>query len=160
MAVADAMPLRALVLAAVEGTPYAPRQLEMLDEALAGTGAECRALVAARDGELVGVALFGEVAGTRGAAKVHLVAVTAGARLLGIGARLVDAAVAELAAAGARLAIAEVPDDPRVAAGRALLVGAGFREESRVADFYADGVALVVMRREVSRGEQGAGGRG
>ncbi|MDQ3698929.1 MAG: GNAT family N-acetyltransferase [Gemmatimonadota bacterium] len=132
--------------AAIGGTPYAARLFELLEEALAGETAESRACVAVRDTEIVGLVMYGEIAGTRGAAKLHLVAVTASARLQGVGGRLVDIAAADLARRGVRFVLAEVPDDPRVAPGRELLFRAGFQEESRVPDLYADGVALIFLR--------------
>jgi ribosomal protein S18 acetylase RimI-like enzyme len=146
----DAGAARALVLGAIERTPYAEPALETLSRAVESPTAEARSLAAVRGGDLVGVIVYGTVAGTAGAGRVYLVAVTAGARLQGVAARLLDAAVAELVRARARFVLAEVPDDPRLAPGRELLTRAGFAEESRVPDYYADGVALTFLRRPVA----------
>ena len=142
---------RALAAGAVAATPYAPAILDALAAALEGRGAEWEALVAARAGEVVGVAVYGLIAGAAGAGRLHLVAVTAGARLRGVGTALVDAAVAALAARGARFVLAELADDPRMAPGRELVLHAGFAEESRVPDFYADGIDLAFLRRDTGR---------
>jgi ribosomal protein S18 acetylase RimI-like enzyme len=141
--------LRGLLEREVGGTPYAAIPRYFLSLALERAERESSIVVAERGGEIVGLTLFGEVAGSVGTGRVHLIAVTASARLHGVAIQLCDAALAELAARGARLAIAEVPDDPVVASGRALLTRCGFLEEARVADYYRDGVAMVVLRREL-----------
>ena len=141
---------RALVLETLGGTPYLGAALETLGRAIDSPPGEARALAAERAGECVGLVVHGTVAGTAGAGRVYLVAVTASARLQGTASRLLDAAIAELHRARARFILAEVPDDPRLAPGRELLLRAGFAEESRVADFYADGVALTFLRRPVA----------
>ncbi len=97
----------------------------------------------------VGVAVAGFVAGAVGTGKVHLVAVEPPMRGRGRGAALVEAAVRTLAERGARLVVAEMPDDPTDAAlvaGRAALERGGFAEEARVRDLFRDGVDLVVLR--------------
>ena len=138
------------MLSALERTPYAAHALEILSGAVESPSAEMRALAAGVGGELAGVVVYGMVAGTLGAGRVYLVAVTAGARLRGVATRLVDSAGAELEREGARFVLAEMPHDPRLAPGRELLLRSGFAEESRVPDFYADGVALTFLRRPVS----------
>jgi len=144
---ADRATLRAFIEHDVAGTPYAEVPLYFLRLALEGRAADSRAVVALRAGEPVGCALYGEVAGTVGTGRMHFIAVTASARLLAVGAGLCEAAVADLAARGARLVIAEVPDDPVLVSGRALLAKCGFVEEARIADYYRDGVAMLVLRR-------------
>ncbi|HEX6965649.1 MAG TPA: GNAT family N-acetyltransferase [Gemmatimonadaceae bacterium] len=152
LAATDAPAARALIAGAMGATPYIAVIADALDLALqtvhAGIGLESLGLVAEREDELVGVALYGLVAGSEGTGKLHFVAVTASARLQGVASELCDAAAAALAAHGARFVIAEVADDPRIAPGRALLAHAAFREEARVADYFADRIALVVLRRE------------
>ena len=137
----------------VEATPYGPAVESALTQAVeaadTGVGTESLGLVAERDGDIVGLALYGLVSGSEGAGKLHLVVVTASARLQGVATELCDAAAAALAARGARFVIAEVADDPRMAPGRSLLMHAGFCEDARVADYFADGIALVILRREI-----------
>ena len=143
---ADRTAIRGLVELDVAGTPYAESVGYFLRLALDGRGEESRAIVAAQHGELIGVALFGAVAGAVGSGRMHFVGVTASARLHGIGTALCEAAIAEMAASGARLVIAELPDEGALAGGRALLNRAGFLEVARVADYCRDGVDLVIVR--------------
>ena len=140
---------RMLARAELAGTPYGEGPLETLERVL-GTGGddEARGFAAMRGGELVGLAIYGLVAGTQGAAKLHLLLVTASARLAGVGHALCDAA-SEALRGHARLLVAELPDDPAAAAGRELLRRAGFCEEGRIPDFYRDGVALLLLRRDL-----------
>ena len=145
----DADAARELVEAEVAGTPYAELPRWALDAALTGESDEARACVAVRESSaLVGIVLFGLVAGAEGAGRLILVTVTAAARRQGVGAQLVTAAVDDLARRGARFAGIELPDDPALQPGRALLLRSGFREDSRVPDFYRDGVDLVFLRRD------------
>jgi hypothetical protein len=48
-------------------------------------------------------------------------------------------------AAGERLVVAELPDDPAVRHAIAALRGSGFDEETRVDDFIADGIGLQFL---------------
>jgi ribosomal protein S18 acetylase RimI-like enzyme len=137
---------RALLGAELPHNPYGARALELI-EAVTPDG-EYRALVAEHDGATVGVAVYGIVAGTRGAGSVYAVVVDPAHRHAGLGRALVDAAAAALAALGARFALVEVPDDPAAVAGVTELVRAGgFVETARVSDLYRDGVALAFWQR-------------
>ena len=133
----------------VAGTPYAAVVEYFLRLASEGGERESRALVAERGGDIVGFALFGEVAGAVRTGRMHFVSVTASARLHAIGIGLCEAAVADLVSTGARLVIAEVPDEPLLSPGRALLARCGFSETARVADYYRDGVDLIILQRLV-----------
>ena len=134
-------------LAAVRAICATGRAGELLDRALAGTP-ECQARVAlAADGSVAGFALSGLVAGALGTAALLWVAVAAGRRRRGIGGQLVADALGRLAAGGARLAVAELAEDPGAAAAVALLAAAGFEREAVVPDFYRDGVPLSLWRR-------------
>ena len=143
---ATAAGARALLGAEAARHPYAARPLELLDAAAAGS-AEYRVDVAGEGDRARGVVVWGLVAGASGAGMVYGVCVDAAARRRGIGRRLLAHALAGLRAEGARTTFAEVPDDTAVADLLALLAAAGFREEARVADFYRDGVALLILRR-------------
>ena len=113
---------------------------------------------AAIDGEqLAGFVLYGLVAGAIGTGRIHLVAVDERHRRGGIGRRLVAATLDALFAIGARFVVAELPDDPALAAGRLLLTSEGFREEARVDDFVRDGVALLIVRTDGRGGSAAAG---
>lgn len=112
-----------------------------------GTSNESRAIVAEGNGAVVGFVLFGDVAGAIGTGRLHTINVASTARRNSIGRGLCDAAIADMIAHGARLVLVEVPDDPSSMPGRALLARCGFVEAARVADYYRDGVDLVVLDR-------------
>jgi ribosomal protein S18 acetylase RimI-like enzyme len=120
-----------------------------LHRAIRAPGPEERALVA-RDrlgGAAAGFALFGEVAGARGAGRLRVVAVAPLARRRGVGRALVDGVVVALRESGARFVLAEVPDEPDARCFAVLLEGCGFHEEARAADLVREGVAMRYVRR-------------
>lgn len=121
---------------------------ERFERAL-GETPESRAVAAFDgDGRAAGIVLFGLVAGALGTGAVYWFAVRADRRRHGVGRALLALAKAELAAEGARIVVAEVPDD---AAAMAKMLGAGgFEREGVVPDFYRDGVALTIWRYSVS----------
>ena len=147
---ADAAAARRLLLAELGGTPYAEPALAGLGFALREATGEAAGLVADRSGEVVGVAVFGEIAGAIGAGRLHYVT-AAGALPDGVGRRLCEAALAELADRGARFVLAELPDDTLLTPMRELLQRCGFSEEARVPDYFSDGIALTFLRRDLSR---------
>jgi hypothetical protein len=144
------VPARSLVYVALGVTPYVDRVVEVLDQAARGGAPEAQALIIERDGTIAGLVLFGFVAGTRGAARVHALVLNRGVDADDVGARLLGAAVSALASSGARLVVAELPDDPALGPVPGVLARNGFREEARVPDFYRDGVALSLLRRDLS----------
>jgi L-amino acid N-acyltransferase YncA len=147
----DRAAMRALVEHDLAGTPYATVAEYFLRLASDGAENESRAIVAEHAGEVVGFVLFGEVAGAIGTGRVHFVSVTASARLHAIGLGLCEAAVADLASKGTRVLVAEIPDEPLLSPGRALLARCGFAETARVADYFRDRTDLVVLLRRIDR---------
>ena len=145
------LPEAALVLErALRGTAYLAGALDALRSAAHAPGADARAFASTTGDRIDGVTVFGIFGGTSGAGRLHLVAVESDARRARRGAALVDAAAAELRNAGARFVLAELPDDPRALPGaREFLEALGFRQESRIDDFYREGIALSFMRREL-----------
>ncbi len=146
---ADAAPARALVYAVLGVTPYVDRVVELLDDATRGNDPEARALVIERDGTIAGLAIYGLVAGAIGAAKLHAMVLDPGVSAEDVGGRLTAAAASAVTSSGGRLLIAELPDDPALGAVPSVLLRNGFREEARIADFFRDGVALTVLRRDL-----------
>ena len=144
----DHVGARVLLMGALGVTPYVDRAMEVLQLAERGHDGEHRALVIARDGTVAAMALFGAVAGAFGVVRIHAAVVAPG---VGddVGARLLAAVAAAARAEGARMLVAELPDDPAVGSIRALLTATGFHEEARVPDFYRDGVALSFLRQEL-----------
>ena len=147
----DRQGARVLLLGALGVTPYIDRALEVLEEAERSRGddAEHRAIVIARDGTVAGIAIFGIVTGTMGAAKLHIAALAAGVDAEDVGVRLMESVASAARDSGARFLLAEVPDDPAVGAILTLLEEHDFVEEARVPDFYRDGVALRFLKRRL-----------
>jgi ribosomal protein S18 acetylase RimI-like enzyme len=145
------VPAAASVATALRGTPYAAGAREALERAARAPGDEARALGAVRDGAIEGVVVYGTFAGSSGAGRLHVVAVSGPSRRTGAGRALVDGALLHLSEAGARFLLAELPDDAGALPGaREFLATLGFREESRVEDFFRDGIALSFQRREIA----------
>lgn len=133
-----------------EPMPYMEILVEGVQTASAAPCDDTRGIVAAVDGELAGVAVYGRYAGASGAGRLHLVVVAPQHRALGVGAALVARVADELRARGARFVIAELPDDRALLGGYLEFLGAcSFSEEARVEDLYRDGVALLFLRREL-----------
>ena len=142
--------VRAFATAALSDSQYAEPLLAALDGALARENDEYRAIVAWHDNAIVGFIVYGETAGALGAGRIYLIAVDAGARERGVAAQLVDAVCNELAASGARLAMIELPGEPRFAPVRRLAERMGFRQQGRVDDYLRDGVPLILLRRDLA----------
>lgn len=138
---------RVLLMGALGVTPYIDRALEVLQLAERGNDPEHRALVIARDGTVAGLALFGTITGSSGAARLHTATLAPGVDSNDVGRRLMAAVVDAMRAAGARFLLVEMPDDPALGTIHGLLREQGFQEEARVPDFYRDGVALTFLRR-------------
>jgi ribosomal protein S18 acetylase RimI-like enzyme len=137
---------------ALRDTHYLSGALDTLQSAVRAPGAEGRALASMVGDDVEGVIVFGVFGGASGAGRLHFVAVENRARRAGVARALVSTAIASLAASHARFVLAELPDDPRELGGsREFLEALGFHEESRVDDFYRDGIALAFMRRELLR---------
>jgi ribosomal protein S18 acetylase RimI-like enzyme len=146
--------VRGLLIAALAGTPHLQGTLETMHQAVEASSAESGGLVAEGHGEVLGVVLYGEVAGAVGAAKLCALTVAEGARGQGVGRALLQRTRAVLAAAyAARIVVVELADHPTLAAGCRFLEAMGFREEARIADFYRDGVALLLLRLDLGTAE-------
>ena len=139
--------LGAIIADDLASTPYADSARYFIRLAAHGRRDEARALVAERDGEIVGFVLLGSVAGAVGTGRLLLVGVRTDARRTGLGIELCTAASNELETQGARTIVVEMPEDGSTAACRALLERCGFAEVARVADYYRDDIALVVLQR-------------
>lgn len=145
----DIAPLAAHHVAAARALLVGERPAELLERALGGTR-ECVAIAATGDARLLGVALYGEVAGTAATGALLWLAIAPDARRTGVGRALVDTAVARLREGATRLVVAEVADDVSHAPTLALLAAAGFEREGAVPDFYRDGVALTLWTRRLA----------
>jgi ribosomal protein S18 acetylase RimI-like enzyme len=142
----------AVVEHALHDTRYLSGALDALRSAVNAPGSDGRALACMSDDDVEGVIVFGIFGGTSGAGRLHFVIVESRARRTGTARALVDAALGTLIGDDARFVLAELPDDPHeLPDARAFLHALGFAEESRVEDFYRDGVALSFLRRELER---------
>jgi ribosomal protein S18 acetylase RimI-like enzyme len=147
----DRSTLEALVAQSCAATPFAAIPAYALRAAFERPTHESQVIVAERSGVVVGFVLFGDVAGAIGTARLHFIGVPVGERLRGIGSGACEAAMAQLLARGIRNVVAEMPDHPKLAGGRAFLTRCGFVEISRVADYYSDGVDLLILQRSAAR---------
>ena len=146
----DRAALERLVGDGVNGTAYHDVPHYFLRLALAGRNDESRAIVAVRDGTVIGCALYGSVAGAIGTMRIHFIVVANPARRAGTGQALCAAVLGEASGHGMRSVIVEMPDEAAFCAGHALLEKCGFASVARVADYYRDGIALVVMHHAVA----------
>jgi ribosomal protein S18 acetylase RimI-like enzyme len=107
------------------------------------------ACVAERDGELVGFGVYGFVSGTLGTGMIHAILVAPRSRRAGIGARILEYSTADLASRRMRVIFAEMPADPYLVRYRALLISHGFFEETRIEDYYRDGISQIISRLDL-----------
>ena len=129
-----------------EKNPWVHRLPELLRAAVDHPRGEYRACVAERDGEVVGFGVYGMVAGAVGTGVIHGVLVAARSRRAGIGLRIILHIAQDLSESGARMIVAEIPGDPAAMKYRALLIAYGFSEETRIDDYYRDGVPQIISR--------------
>lgn len=142
----DTQSTRVLLMGALGVTPYIDRAIEVLERAERGGDPEHRGIVVARDGTVAGLVLFGTIAGTAHAARLHTAVLAPGVMQGDVGARLMRSVQDAAREAGARFILAEMPDDPAIGSVLSLLRDHGFREEARVPDFFREGVALTFLR--------------
>src|SRR5690349_15424640 len=137
----DHVAARVLLMGALGVTPYIDRAMEILQLAERGGGHDDEhcALVIERDGTVAALALFGAVAGAVGVKKLHVAVLAPSVSAEDVGQRILRAVFDEARGQGARLIVAELPDDPAMGQVRALLATEGFAEEARVPDFYREG---------------------
>jgi len=105
--------------------------------------------VAERDGELVGFGVYGFTAGAIGTGSIDCVLVAPRSRRAGIGHRILSYAIDDLTSKRARVIFAELPGDTTMLRYRAMLLSKGFFEETRIDDFYRDGVPQIISRLDL-----------
>jgi hypothetical protein len=143
----DAAGAHQLLVQRLGVTPYIDRAVEILEIAERGDDPEHRAYVVARDKTVVALALFGSIAGTEAGFKLHTLVVES--RESDVSARLLEAVCASVVASHGRFLIAELADETALATTISLLRGNGFAEAGRIPDYYRDGVALTILRRDL-----------
>jgi ribosomal protein S18 acetylase RimI-like enzyme len=145
----DLSPALALLEFERQKNPWLDRTEEFFREAAVQPSKEYRACVAEREGELVGFAVYGMIAGAVGTGALYSVLVAPRSRRAGIGHRLLSHAASDLSTLGARIMFAEVPGDPYLVRYRALLLAHGFFEETRIDDYYRDGTPQIISRLDL-----------
>ena len=128
---------------------FLDRVAEMLRGAIGNSSAESKVCVAERDGELVGFGVYGLTAGAIGAGSIDCVLVAPRSRRAGIGHRILTYSIDDLASQRARVVFAELPGDPSMLRYRAMLLSHGFLEETRIDDYYRDGVPQIISRLDL-----------
>jgi hypothetical protein len=139
---------RALVTAALSGTPYLDRVLELLESSERGDP-ECRVALMERHQSTTGVALYGPVAGARDTWHIMALTLSPGVDPRIAGKSLVNDVVDAVRAASGRLIVAELPADPVMGNSLTALRASGFRQEGRIPDYFRDGIALLFLRRDL-----------
>ena len=143
----DAAGAHHLLIQRLGVTPYLDRAIEILKIAERGDDPEHRAFVVARDKTVVALALFGSIAGTQAGFKLHALAIES--RETDVGQRLVNAVASEVSKAGGRFLIAELADETALTTTISLLRANAFGEVGRIPDYYREGVALTILRRDL-----------
>ena len=129
--------------------PWMERTADLLRAAVEKPKGEYQACVAVREAELVGFGVYGIVAGALGAGMIHAILVAPRSRRAGIGLRMLEYATADLASRRMRVIFEELPGDPYLVRYRALLLSYGFLEETRIEDYYRDGIPQIVSRLDL-----------
>ena len=129
--------------------PWLERIGEMLRHSIGNAKPDSMVCVAERDGEMVGLGVYGLIAGTLGTGTIEGILVAPRSRRAGIGHRLLEYALEDLKTRRMRVVFAEVPGDPVLVRYRALLLSRGFFEESRIDDYYHDGVPQIISRLDL-----------
>ena len=129
--------------------PWLKRTGEILRESIGKPKSEHRVCIAERDGEIVGFGVYGFVSGTVGSGSIESILVAPRSRRAGIGHRILEHAIADLASRRARVVFAEIPADAAIVRYRALLLSYGFSEETRIDDYYRDELPQVIARLDL-----------
>ena len=145
----DGPAIRAFVFPEIDRSPYGAGARSALEAVLAGSDPEAHGLVAIHDGRLVGIAVYGAIAGSVGAGHLQLIVIDQDARMHGIATRLVRAVIDALGDERMRFVAVELPDDPALSASKQLLLRCGFQVETTVADYFRDGIDLAILRRDL-----------
>lgn len=148
----DGPVVRAFAFPEIERSPYGVSPRSALEAVLTDADPDSRGLVAIHDGRLVGIAVYGGIAGSVGAGRLQLIVIDRDTRMRGIATKLVHGAIAALGAEGMRFVVVELPDDPALSASKQLLLQCRFRVEATVADYFRDGVDLAILRRDLAGG--------
>ena len=101
-------------------------------------------VLAERGSSLVAYACYGPIIGTQGSFELYWIAVLPDVQRRGLGALVYARAEAAMQKAGAKSIYADTSSSDRYASTRGFYQCMGFREEARLADFYAPGDGKIV----------------
>lgn len=126
-----------------------PVALSLLEDYLEeGEESSYHFLFAMYQGNTVGYACFGEIAGTEGAYDLYWIAVHNDRRAKGFGRQLLEKTHEVIHAMGGRIVIAETSSLEKYAPTRHFYLSNGYQEEGFVMDFYKPGDGrLTFVRR-------------
>ena len=122
---------------------------EVLDDALARPGGDYHVFVAETAGEVQGYVCFGPTPLTEGTWDLYWIAVDPQSQGKGSGRALTALAEERVAAAGGRLLLVETSGSDLYAPTRAFYETLGYREVSRIEDFYRLGDAKVTYAKRL-----------
>ena len=118
---------------------------EVLDDSIRdGAGGHYQSFVLEEDGQVSGWVCFGPTPCAVGTYDIYWIAVAASRQRGGIGAALMDFVETRIRERGGRLAIIETSGRDGYAPTRAFYLKLGYREASRVRDFYAPGDDKII----------------
>lgn len=129
--------------------PWLAHTSETLKSSIGKPKSGHRVCIAERDGEIVGFGVYGFISGTLGSGTIDSILVAPRSRRAGIGHRILEHAIADLASRRARVVFAEIPADAAVVRYRALLLAYGFFEETRIDDYYRDELPQIIARLDL-----------
>lgn len=107
-----------------------------------------------QEGGIVGFACYGKTPLTRGTYDLYWIAIDPARRRGGLGRRMLAYIEDILRAGGARLLVAETSSQAAYTQARSFYAKEGFRDESRIGDYYAPGDDLVIYCKRYQADKQ------
>ena len=124
--------------------------LELLDESLANDARDYEFVGAfSEDGELAGYACYGATPGTTGTYDLYWIAVHPESQGSGGGSRLLDEVERRLRERAARMLVVETSSRTDYASTRRFYERRSYREQGRLADFYAVGDDRLIFTKRL-----------
>jgi ribosomal protein S18 acetylase RimI-like enzyme len=142
------------IMAIIKATPeFEPAEIpvaeEVLDYYLASPGQDYQALAADFEGQVAGYVCYGSTPLTQSTWDIYWMAVKRSIRGQGIGTILLHEAEACIQAAGGHLLLIETSSKPNYLPTRRFYRRHGYKQVSRIKDFYAPGDDLVTFEKRV-----------
>ncbi len=142
------------VMAILRDTPeFEPAEVpvaeEVLDSYLISPGEGYQALVAEEDGEVIGYICFGTTPLTAATWDIYWMAVARGRRGRGTGRNLLAEAEKQVKQGKGHLILIETSSKPNYLPTRRFYRKAGYRQASRIKDFYAPGDHRITFEKRL-----------